>query len=277
MNRAEHLDTVLGIMDTVYVLKWAFIMSGLVVTLITGIALTNMKGMPYFSLDEQWSWLTLSQATYVVIFINSFVILYLMTMGRRGRRSYFRYVPLLGYNNIALIGLVYIQMTAKPQWDMQIWVYALPLALLLSADIGYAWSRWRRLRAIRNMEPQEFAKLYFGLLKEEDMTEFFRLFRDDAEFYDPFATGPVRGMKALERFFQTLGEQFETIEIIPRKVTGDKEQITTEWEAVGVTKNGVPMKSLKGTNTMRRIKGKIKSVHIDFKLEDLPPVVRVAV
>jgi len=277
MKRAEHLDTVLGIMDTVFVLKCTFIMGGLLLTLFTGIALTQRAGLPYLSLEPGFSWLTLSQLVSIVIFLNSSLILYLMAMGRKGRRSYFRPVPPLGYNNIALILLVYLQMTVKPTWDAQLWVFVLPVGLLITVDLLYLWGRARHWSAIRDMSAEAFAKLYFGLLKDEDMTEFFRLFHDDAEFRDPFATGPVKGIKAIERFFQTLGEQFEDIEIIPREVTGDSQTITTRWEAVGRTKNGSPMPSLFGTNTIKRIKGRIKSVHIDFDLSDLPQVVRVSV
>ena len=277
MKRADHLDTVLGIMDTVFVLKCTFIMGGLVLTLFTGIALMERAALPYLPLDPSLSWLTLSQLIYLVIFVNSCLILYLMTMGRKGRRSYFRYVPPLGYNNIALILLVYLQMTVKPAWETQLWVFFLPLALLVTLDLFFVRSRIRHWGAIRRMPAEAFAELYFGLLREEDMTEFFRLFHDDAEFHDPFATGPVIGIMAIERFFQRLGEQFEDIEIIPRKVSGNTQTIVTHWEAVGTTKNGVPMASLLGTNTMQRLKGRIKSVHIDFDPADLPQVVRVSV
>lgn len=277
MKRADHLHTVLGIMDTVFVLKVVFVMGGLVLTGITGMVLMERAGLPYLSLDPGLSWLTLSQLTYVVILLNSCLILYLMAMGRRGRRSYFRYVPPLGYNNIALILLVYLQMTVKPAWATQPWLFFLPLVLLIGIDLLYVRARIRHWRTIRRMPAEAFAELYFGLLREEDMTELLRLFHDDAEFHDPFATGPVIGIKAIERFFQSLGEQFEHIEIIPRQVSGDTETITTRWEAVGTTKNGVPMPSLLGTNTMKRIKGRIKSVHIDFDLADLPQVMRVSV
>jgi hypothetical protein len=252
-------------------------MGGLLLTLFTGIALMERAGLPYLSMDPGLSWLTISQLAYAVIFVNSCLILYLMAMGRKGRRSYFRYVPPIGYNNIALILLVYLQMTVRPAWDAQLWAFFLPLGLLLTLDLLYVRGRIQRWNVIRDMPAEAFAELYFGLLRDEDMTEFFRLFRDDAEFHDPFATGPVIGIKAIERFFQTLGEQFEHIEIIPRKITGDPETIVTRWEAIGTTKNGVAMKSLLGTNTIKRIKGKIKSVHIDFNLADLPQVVRVSV
>lgn len=276
MNRASHLQVVLDIMDTVYLLKCVFIMGGLLLTLTTGVLLTERMGWPYLALSGPMSWLGVSQLLALVVAINSFVLLYLMTWGRWGRRSYFRYVPAIGYNNIALITLVLIQMAVKPSADQQAVLLA-PLGFLVCADLVFIMRRVAAGRRLRAMPAQEFADHYFKLLREERMTDFFRLFRDDALFVDPFALAPVWGIKAIERFFQDLGEQFEDIEINPVTVSGDGETIRIQWEAHGVTKNGIPMSGLTGSNVMERVRGKIKSVNIDFDLSRLPPVRRVSV
>jgi len=109
------------------------------------------------------------------------------------------------------------------------------------------------------------------------MTDLLKLFRDDATFNDPFAVGPVKGILAIEQFFQKLGDQFDTINISPRKVSGEKNHILIEWEANGITQNGVPMQGLIGTNAMQRSNGKIFQVDIDFNLDDLPTIQRVSV
>ena len=70
------------------------------------------------------------------------------------------------------------------------------------------------------------------------------------------ATGPVKGILAIERFFQQLGDQFDTIKIFPQEVTGSSDDIHIHWVAQGVTKNGVKMEGLCGTNNMTRKKGK---------------------
>lgn len=277
MNRASHLQVVLDIMDTMFILKCLFIMGGLTLTLVTGVLITNEMGLPYFVVTGSMGWLGVSQIVAVVIALDSCVLLYLIAHGRLGRRSYFRYVPAIGYNNIALILLVLIQMTVKPDANRQLYLLIVPLSLLLLADFVFILRRVFAIRRLRAMSAQEFASYYFRLLKEEKMTDFFRLFRDDAEFIDPFALAPVRGIKAIERFFQQLGEQFDEIEISPVKITGDSNTISTQWEACGVTKNGVSMTKLCGTNVMRRTHGKIQSVQIDFNLAELPPVQRVAI
>lgn len=277
MNRADHLSTVLGILDTVYLLKLNFIMGGLVVTLGSGFLLAAQADLLAWSYAPELSWLAVAQWTSLVIFINSWVLLYLMTQGRRGRRSYLRYVPPIGYNNIFLILLIYVQMTLRPAWDMQAYFFFAPIAVLCFADIVYVFSRWRTTYRLRRMPAQVFAQMYFRLLKEENMTELFRLFHDDAEFHDPFATGPIRGIKAIERFFQELGEQFTHIEITPVTITGDTKHIQTEWLARGLTKNGQKMERLVGTNIMRRLNGKIKRVDINFDPADLPQVTLVSV
>jgi len=277
MNRASHLQVVLDIMDTMFTLKCLFIMGGLTLTLATGILVTNEMRLPYFVVSGSMSWLGASQIIAVVIAIDSCALLYLMAYGRLGRRSYFRYVPVIGYNNIALILLVLIQMTVKPGADHQFNLLVVPLSLLVLADFLFITSRVFANRRLCAMSAQEFVSHYFRLLKEEKMTDFFRLFCDDAEFIDPFALAPVRGIKAIEYFFQQLGEQFEEIEISPVEVTGNSNIIYTQWVASGVTKNGVQMPSLCGTNVMKRSHGKIQSVHIDFNLSDLPPVRRIAI
>lgn len=276
MNRASNLQVVLDIMDTVYLLKCLFIMGGLALTLITGILLTRQMGWPFFDLSGSMVWLGASQLLAVIIAINSCLLLYLMTMGRAGRRSHFRYVPAIGYNNIALIALVMALMVAKPASLHDALLLLSPLALLIIADLAYVTNRIIAARRLRGMSAKEFATLYFKLLREERMTEFFRLFRDDAVFIDPFATGPVRGIKSIERFFQELGDQFDDIEINPVKIEGDGAEIRIQWEAHGVTKNGLAMSGLTGTNVMQRVRGKIKNVTIDFDLSKLPPIQRVA-
>jgi ketosteroid isomerase-like protein len=277
MNRASHLQVVLDIMDTMFILKCLFIMGGLTLTLVTGVLVTNEMGLSYFDVTGQMSWLGVSQIVVVLIALNSCVLLYLMACGRHGRRSYFRYVPAIGYNNIVLIFLVLIQMVVKPGADNLFYLLIVPLTLLALADFVFIVSRILSTRRLCVMSAQEFATHYFKLLKEEKMTDFFRLFHDDAEFIDPFALAPVRGIKAIEHFFQRLREQFDEIEISPVKVTGNSNTINTQWVARGVTKNGVPMSGLCGTNVMRRAHGRIHSVHIDFNLSELPPVQRVAI
>lgn len=277
MNRADHLSTVLGVMDTVYLLKIVYIMGGLVITLGSGLMLAAQANLLAWSYGPELSWLAIAQWTSLVIFINSCVLLYLMTQGRIGRRSYFRYVPPIGYNNIFLILLIYLQMTLHPSWDEQPYFFAVPIVVLCLADIAYITKRLLNAHRLKRMPAQQFAQMYFRLLKEENMTELFRLFHDDAEFHDPFATGPVRGIKAIERFFQELGEQFMHIEITPVRIMGDTQRVQTEWVAHGVTKNGVTMARLAGTNVMRRLNGKIKRVDINFDLAELPQVTLVSV
>jgi len=277
MNHASNLQVVLDIMNTVYLLKCLFIMGGLAITLTTGVLLTQQMGWPFFDFFGPMVWLGASQLLAVIIAINSCVLLYLMTLGRAGRRSCFRYVPAIGYNNIALIALVMTLMVVKPATQREALILCSPLALLVVADIAYIASRIIAVRRLRAMPAKEFATYYFKLLRDEEMTDFFRLFHDDAVFIDPFATGPVRGIKAIERFFQELGDQFEDIEIDPIMVEGDRSEIRIHWRAQGVTKNGVVMSGLTGTNVMERLRGKIKNVTIDFDVSKLPQIQRVAV
>jgi uncharacterized membrane protein/ketosteroid isomerase-like protein len=277
MNRADHLSTVLGVMDTVYLLKLVYIMGGLFVTLGTGLTLAAQANLLAWSYGPELSWLAIAQWTSLLIFVNSCVLLYLMTRGRSGRRSHFRYVPPIGYNNIFLILLIYLQMTLRPSWDQQPYFFFGPIAVLFLVDIAYIIKRLVSVSKLKGMPAQEFAQMYFRLLKEENMTELFRLFHDDAEFHDPFATGPVRGIKSIERFFQELGEQFMHIEISTVQISGDTQRVRTEWVAHGLTKNGEKMERLAGTNVMRRVNGKIKRVDIDFDVADLPQVKLVTV
>lgn len=277
MNRADHLSTVLGVMDTVYLLKIIYIMGGLFVTLGSGLILAAQENLLAWSYGPELSWLAVAQWSSLLIFINSCVLLYLMTQGRIGRRSYFRYVPPIGYNNIFLILLIYLQMTLRPSLNEQSYFFVAPIVALCLADMAYITKRVMSVRRLKRMPAQQFGQMYFRLLKEENMTELFRLFHDDAEFHDPFAKGPVYGIKAIERFFQELGEQFMQIEITPVQIMGDTQRVQTEWIAHGVTKNGVTMARLAGTNVMRRLNGKIKRVDINFNLADLPPVTLVSV
>lgn len=275
MNRATHLQVVLDIIETVYLLKCLLIMGGLTLTLVTGVILTQQMGWPFFDFSGPMFWLAVSQTLAVIIAFNSCVLLYLMTWGRAGRRSHFRYVPAIGYNNVALIAMVMTQMVMKPALEEEWLLLFTPLAMLLLADALYVAFRLVTIRKLRNMSAKEFASYYFDLLREEKMTDFFRLFRDDIVFNDPFATGPIRGIKALERFFQELGDQFHDIDITPVRVEGDGKEIRIQWEARGVTKNGIVMSPLNGTNVMQRVRGKIKNIDIDFDLSKLPPIQRV--
>lgn len=277
MNRASHLQVVLDIMNTVYILKCVFIMGGLTLTLVSGAVLTQHMGLPFFDTTGVMAWLGYSQWLALLIAFNSVVLLYLMTRGRMGWRSHFRYVPFVGYNNIGLILLVLIQMAIKPTADEEVFLLFVPFGLILLADTAFIVGRIRHIRRLRSMPAQAFADYYFGLLKDENMTDFFRLFHDDIVFVDPFATGPVKGIKALERFFQELGDQFDEIDITPVQVEGDTETIRIQWEAHGVTKNGIPMSGLRGSNVMERVRGKIRQVTIKFDVKQLPPVQLVKV
>jgi len=275
INRADNLPMVLGIGDTVFLLKNIFIMGGLAVTLLTGIYLTQAAGYGYFAFDGPLSWLGYSQLLFLVIAFNSVLILYLMIRGRQGRRSHFRWVPPIGYNNIALIILLFAQMTLRPGAEDQALYLGLPLLAILLADAGYFLRRRRLVRRIRALSPQDFVQRYFDLLEREDMTNFFRQFRDDAEFHDPFATHPVIGLKNIEKFFQQLGDQFEHISIKPEQVYGTPERMVTVWTASGTTKNGERFAPFSGVNMMERVRGKISKVQIHFDPRQLPRVTRV--
>lgn len=275
MNRAANLPMVLGISDTVFVLKNVFIMGGLVLTLGTGIYLTEKAGYGYFDFSELGAWLGFSQLIFVIITFNSILILYLMIQGRRGRRSYFRPIPPIGYNNIALIVLMFAQMTMRPALSQQIYYLGAPLAVLLALDLLYWYGRLRARQRRAALSAQDFATHYFGLLAKEDMNNFFRLFHDDAEFHDPFATHPIIGLINIEQFFQQLGDQFEDIAIAPDRIFGDADRILTFWTASGVTKNGEHFTPFSGANLIHLSGGKIKSVHIFFDPRQLPKVSRI--
>lgn len=275
VNRADNLPMVLGIADTVLVLKMIFIMGGLVGTLVTGVYLTEVQHLGYFDFSSPDAWLAYSQLVFLLIAVNSCVILYLMLRGRRGSRSLYRFIPPIGYTNIALILLLFVQMSVKPATPDQVAYLGVPMALILLAN-GVWWLQfYSRLRALRLLTPEQYAKRYFGLLADEDMTNFFRLFRDDAEFHDPFATHPVVGLKNIEKFFQQLGDQFEDIRIVPDKVLGSDDRILSVWTARGTTKNGEPIRPFSGANVMHLVKGKIKRIDIFFDPRLLPRVVRV--
>lgn len=275
MNRADNLDMVLGISDTVFAIKIFFIMGGLILTLGSGIYLTSASGYGYFEFDQSGAWLGLSQSLYVMIFINSFAILYLMVKGRAGRRSFFRYVPPIGYTNIGLISIMFAEMVIKPPMSQQIWYFFLPLALILILDANWVFRLYRRIQLVKSLSPEQYAKRYFGLMEKEDMTNFFRMFHDDVEFHDPFATAPVIGIKNLEKFFQKLGDQFEDIVIRPERILGSGDHILTIWSAKGLTKNGETLHPFSGTNMMHVLNGKIKRVDIFFDPGVLPRVMRI--
>ena len=275
INHAGRLETVLDVTDRVFQLKIALVMGGLVGTLASGILLNRALGYPFFSFSTQFSWLGIAQSLALVITVVSCLILYLMIEGRRGKRSRFRYVPPLGYNNLALITLVYAQMSIRPPIQDQWLFIGIPLALLVIADGLYMTLLVRRIRRLRRLTPQKFVERYFRLLREEDMTWFFRMFHDDAEFHDPFATRPAKGLKSIERFFQKLGDQFSDINIEPRRVISEGNRIITEWVAAGITRNGAKMESLNGVNVMELRDGRIQRIQIFFDSRELPPVARV--
>jgi len=275
VNHADNLDSVLNMSDTIFKLKCILIMGGLSITFTTGAMLTHANELPFFTKESALSWLTNSQILSIGILLISLVILLFMILGRKGLRSYFRYIPPLGYSNIALIILIYIQMVLKPDSNMQYLYFYIPLSAIALLNTIFFIILYRKIKSLSTMPGNMFAKLYFGLLEKEDMTMFFRLFTDDAVVIDPFATGPVKGKKSIERFFQSLGDQFEDIKIIPVDTFSEKNTITTKWHASGTTKNGLAMNKLTGTNKMELINGKIKKMIIDFDLNELPQVTRV--
>lgn len=250
-------------------------MSGLIVTLGTGLMMANHLG---FSLDltQNPQWLGMSELLAAVIFINSWIIFFFIYLGRKGKRTLMRIVPPIGYTNIALIGFVMMLMVKKPVNDVGFTALIFLGAVLLANAVNIVVKVSKRYR-IRKMSPQEFANLYFGLLNDEKMTDLFKLFDDKTEFNDPFATGPIKGILMLEKFFQALGDQFDNIKMYPRRVSGTPDKLLIEWEAVGVTKNGIKMDSLNGTNNMTRKNGKIVKVDIEFDTAKLPPVQLVSV
>jgi len=277
MNRADHLHTVLGIIETVFLLKCVFIMGGLVATISSGLLLASNYGFSLLHWSLNPNWINAALLISLLIFVNSWIIFFFLLIGRRGKRSLMRIVPAFGYTNIGLIVTVLYLMVAKPDNQTTLNHSIFALAIIGLANLVNIGVKLRRAIRISNMQPEEFVEMYFGLLNAEKMTDLLKLFRDDAAFNDPFAVGPVKGILEIEQFFQKLGDQFDTITISPRKVSGEKNRILIEWEANGVTQNGVPMPSLMGTNAMQRNKGKIYQVDIDFNLDDLPTIQRVSV
>ena len=272
---ADNLDSVLNMSDTVFLLKCYLIIGGLIVTLGSGIYLTSSKGLPFFSMDDIFSWLTISQFLAVIISFISIVILFFMIKGRQGFRTYFRYIPPLGYSNIFFITIVYIQMVVKPTIDQQIIFFIIPFILVFIFNGLFILFLRKKLNGLKNMSAEQYANVYFGLLEKEDMTLFFRLFTDDAVIIDPFATGPVKGKIAIERFFQSLGDQFEDISIKPVKIISTTNGIQTKWKANGMTKNGEVMDNLEGINNMELVNGRIQKMVIEFDVNALPNVIRV--
>ncbi|MEJ2419274.1 MAG: nuclear transport factor 2 family protein [Exilibacterium sp.] len=276
MNRADHFHTVLGIIETVFLLKCLFIMGGMIATISTGLLLASTYGFSLTDWSQNSNWINAALVLSFIIFTNSWIIFYFLLVGRRGKRSLMRIVPPFGYTNIGLIVTVIYLMATKPDDQAAIGHTAMAVLLIALANITNIAVKLRRARRIRNMSPEDFAALYFGLLNAEKMTDLLKLFRDDAEFLDPFATAPVRGILAIENFFQKLGDQFDSIKILPKKVSGEKDHLLIEWEANGITQNGGTLKNLVGTNSMQRSNGKISRVNIDFNLDDLPTIQRVA-
>ena len=268
-NRADHLHTVLGIIDTVFILKCVFIMGGLASTLFTGWLLATEYQLIN---NHPPMWLSVALTISLVIAVNSTVIFYFLWIGRKGKRSLMRLVPPIGYSNIALIILVYFLMVYKPAEQTALLAAAWVVGLVLLANAINITVKVTKLNKLKNMSPVEYADNYFALLNAEKMTDLLKLFRDDAKFIDPFATGPIYGILAIEQFFQKLGDQFDTIKMLPEKVEGSCKHFTIHWVAQGTTQNGEQMPALRGTNKMTRINGKISTVLIDFDLEQLPQV-----
>ncbi len=277
MNHADHLHTVLSIIDTVLTLKVVFIMGGLLATLGTGALLMKQYGYSSLALSQLPGWILSALDLSAVIFINSWVILYLLVAGRRGKRSWMRMVPPIGYTNIGLIALVIYLMVVKPTSEVLEAAMLGALAFIALANLVNLVIKHRRSTQLSRMAPDQFAETYFGLLNGEKMIDLLKLFRDDAQFIDPFATGPVEGILAIESFFQKLGDQFESIRIEPRSVSGTPDNLLIHWEANGVTQNGALLEQLRGTSNMKRRNGKIYRVDIDFDLAQLPQIQRVAV
>lgn len=276
-NRADHLHTVLGIIDTVFILKCIFIMGGLTLTLGSGFYLAHVYGFSLLPFSGNPGWLDAAMGISLVILANSWVIFYFLLAGRKGRRSLMRVVPPIGYTNIGLIITVMYLMVVKPAENSLVTMLSIALGFIVLANAFNAAVRLVKLRKLRGMAAKDFAEMYFGFLNDERMTDLMKLFRDDARFVDPFATGPVNGILAIERFFQKLGDQFESIKMFPKVVSGTPEEILIHWEAVGITKNGQRLDGLLGTNRMRRCNGKIKEVLIEFDLNALPQVQLVSV
>ncbi|WP_016957395.1 nuclear transport factor 2 family protein [Catenovulum agarivorans] len=268
-NRADHLHTVLGIIDTVFILKCVFIMGGLFITLLTGWLLATEYQL---ITNIPPTWLSAALAVSLIIALNSCIIFYFLWIGRKGKRSLMRLVPPVGYSNIALIILVYFLMIYKPVEQTAFTTVTWVIALVLLANAINITVKLTKLNKLKNMSPSEYADNYFALLNAEKMTDLLKLFKDDAMFIDPFATGPIQGILAIEQFFQKLGDQFDSIKMHPEKVVGSNKQFTIHWVAQGVTQNGEQMPALRGTNLMTRLNGKISTVLIDFDLTQLPQV-----
>lgn len=271
MNRADHLHTVLGIIDTVFLIKCVFIMGGLMMTLITGFMLASSYGFDGL-FDSAPEWLQLSAIISAIIFINSWIIFFFLLYGRRGHRTLMRTVPPIGYTNIFLIILVACLMVKKPAGSQLYWLAGLWVAAIVIANLINIVIKLIRLKRLTTMPGKDYVENYFSLMNAEKMTDMLKLFNDRIVFNDPFANGPVQGILQLEKFFQKLGDQFETIKILPKKVDQQGEHILIQWEANGTTQNGEPLVGLKGTNKMTRINGKIAKVDIDFDTAQLPRV-----
>ncbi|MGH1487007.1 MAG: nuclear transport factor 2 family protein [Cellvibrionaceae bacterium] len=276
MNRADHLHTVLNIIDTVFILKCVFIMAGLMITIATGLLLALQIGYSLNPFNNP-DWLKYSQFLSLLIFINSWIIFFFLYYGRKGKRTLMRTVPPIGYTNIGLIALAMLLMVKKPFGEELFSILWYSLLFITIANIINIIIKLKKSRIITAMKPKYFADKYFQLLNEEKMTDLLKLFDDKAEFHDPFATKPVIGILAIEKFFQKLGDQFDSIKIHPKSVSGSPEKILINWEAKGITANGEEMKSLNGTNEMTRKNGKIVKVIIDFNLNDLPKVQLVSI
>lgn len=183
-----------------------------------------------------------------------------------------RAVPPIGYTNIFLIIFVSFLMVKKPTETNLYLITSLWIGLIIAANLLNIFAKTTRLRRLSTMPGKDYAENYFRLMNAEKMTDMLKLFNDKIVFNDPFATESVKGILQLEKFFQKLGDQFETIKIEPMHVEQKGNDIYIQWEANGITQNGEPLKALKGTNQMTRIKGKIERVEIDFDISKLPKV-----
>ncbi|NQZ07707.1 MAG: nuclear transport factor 2 family protein [Algicola sp.] len=275
MNEADHLHTVLGIVETVFKLKVVLIMGGLMSTLITGFMLVNQYYGSFIAPRDTVEWLFVGQLFSLYIFCSSWLIFYFLVVGRKGKRSLMRIVPTFGYTNVGLIAIVVYLMVVKPAVGTVWGSISIALGIIIFLNIVNVVVKFNKKSRLKSMSSDEFAAHYFGLLNDENMAQLFKLFDDNAEFYDPFATQPVIGILAVEQFFQKLGDQYDTIKIKPIKVEGPADDIMIHWEANGVTQNGSQMTGLKGTNNMKRKNGIIYRVDINFDLADLPPIQRV--
>lgn len=280
LKSVDNVDMALGISDTVFFIKVSLVMGGLTGTIFSGVALMRELSLPLVSpTSGELNWLGVSAIFCVVIAINSCLIFYLMWKGRLGKRSHYRYVPCVGYNNLGLISIVIGQMTLKPTGGFGASSIAYPLIAILAANSVFWFFELRKRHRLATMSAQEYATSYFSYLRDENMYEVLRLLEDSVCMTDPMSHNEIKGIVEIEQFFQFLNDQFETLTITPDEIectpiSARTQMIRTSWTASGMTRNGSSVQQLKGTNTMIRNLRKISRMDIDFALEDLPRVNR---